>query len=429
MSADAGADGAQRRDGARWGRSMRSIDDLDVRGKRVLVRVDFNVPLRRAARRRGRGRRRHAHPRRAADDRRAARARREARARLAPRAARGAPRGRLCRWRPVAARLARADRRATSTLAPAVVGSDVRALAERLGDGEILLLENVRFEPGETKQRPRARAPRWRSSPTSTSTTRSAPPTAPTPAPRASRTCCRAPPGACSNARCATLSGILEQPAAPLVAIVGGAKVADKIAVIDRFLELADVGHHRRRDVLPVPLRPGPRGRRLAVRRARTSSTPGARSRRPSAPAQRAPRAARRPRDREIASTPTPSTACSTGSRCPTAGWASTSVPRRPRATPREIARAGTVFWNGPMGAFELEPFAAGTRAVAEAVAAAAGPDRRRRRRLGGGARAVRPRGPRRPPLDRRRRDARAGRGSRCCPGVRALEGAGVVGG
>ena len=52
------------------------------------------------------------------------------------------------------------------------------------------------------------------------------------------------------------------------------------------------------------------------------------------------------------------------------------------------IAGAATVLWNGPMGVFELEPFAAGTRTVAEAVADCRGLHRRRRRRQRvGGAR------------------------------------------
>ncbi len=47
--------------------------------------------------------------------------------------------------------------------------------------------------------------------------------------------------------------------------------------------------------------------------------------------------------------------------------------PRTAEAYASEIAQAGTVFWNGPMGAFELPPFAAGTRAIGEAVASAPG--------------------------------------------------------
>jgi phosphoglycerate kinase len=47
--------------------------------------------------------------------------------------------------------------------------------------------------------------------------------------------------------------------------------------------------------------------------------------------------------------------------------------PRTAEQYAEEITGAGTVFWNGPMGAFEMERFAAGTRAVAEAVAQAAG--------------------------------------------------------
>jgi phosphoglycerate kinase len=54
------------------------------------------------------------------------------------------------------------------------------------------------------------------------------------------------------------------------------------------------------------------------------------------------------------------------------AGWKILDIgPSTARAYGAEVAGAETVFWNGPMGVFELAPFAAGTRAVAEAVAAA----------------------------------------------------------
>jgi phosphoglycerate kinase len=56
------------------------------------------------------------------------------------------------------------------------------------------------------------------------------------------------------------------------------------------------------------------------------------------------------------------------------AGWVGLDIgPATAAAYAAEIARAATVLWNGPMGMFELEPFAAGTRAVAEAVAACPG--------------------------------------------------------
>ena len=204
---------------------MRTLDDLDVEGKRVLVRVDFNVPL--------------DGDRSITDDARiraalpTLRELREKGARLLLASHLGRPKGRDAKFslRPAAERLAE------------LLGEPV-ALAPSLDDvpdGDVVMLENVALRAGRDEERRRARAsatPRWR---TSTSTTRSAPRTARTPRPRPSRTCCRARPGRllerevddAARASC-------DDPQRPLVAVVGGAKVTDKIGVLDAFLERAD---------------------------------------------------------------------------------------------------------------------------------------------------------------------------------------------
>jgi phosphoglycerate kinase len=81
-----------------------------------------------------------------------------------------------------------------------VVGGDVDLVCGALGPGDVLLLENTRFEPGETENDPKLPKPSP-SSPTSTSTTPSAPPTAPTPAPRGWRISYPATPACCWSGR------------------------------------------------------------------------------------------------------------------------------------------------------------------------------------------------------------------------------------
>ena len=86
--------------------------------------------------------------------------------------------------------------------------------------------------------------------------------------------------------------------------------------------------------------------------------------------------------------------------------------PRAAQLFAAKLADARTVFWNGPMGVFEMAPFAEGTRAVAQAHHRGRRPHRRRRRRLGGrGAPARLRREGVRPHLHRRRRQPRVARG------------------
>ena len=167
----------------------------------------------------------------------------------------------------------------------------------------------------------------------------------------------------------------------------------------------------RRRDGVHVPRRAGLRRRRLA-RRARDG-----RPCRELLETGRIARAHRRRRragdDRRRGGAPRVGVAAS-----PTGGRVSTSGPRPRAASPTRSTRAATVLWNGPMGVFELAPFAAGTRTVARSRRRLRGVhgDRRRRQRVGRSS--LRVRGSHRPCQHRRWREPRApraGRPARVC--------------
>jgi phosphoglycerate kinase len=345
---------------------VRGLDDLEVRGRRVLVRVDFNVPLAVAA----------DGSIEVADDTRI----RAALPTIEELRAQGAglvlvshldrPRGRVpgLSLAPVVARLGELLPEARVTLAGDVVGESVRALSEELRDGEVLVLENVRFEPGETGNDPdfaRALAEladiyvndAFGAAHRAHASTAGVAQLLPNAA------------GRLLEREVRTLRGILEHPAHPLIAVIGGSKVADKIAVIDRFLGVADailIG-----GAMCFPFLSA-QGHEVGESLCDAEDVAHARH------ALADPRAQERlrlPSDLVIAErfeADAPRRVLK-GVKVP-AGWMGLDIgPATAARYAAEIERAGTVFWNGPMGAFELEPFAAGTRTVAEAVARAGG--------------------------------------------------------
>jgi phosphoglycerate kinase len=343
---------------------MRTLEDLDVEGKRVFLRVDFNVPLDKE------GGRPSASilSARIVDDTRI-------RAAL-PTIERLRERG--ARQLILAAHLGRPeDREPELSLKPVaqrlseLLGTEV-VLAPSLDDvpdGELVMLENVRYEPGETKNDP-ALAQRYaaladvyvddafgaahRAHASTVGVAKLLPSAA----------------GLLLQREVETLTGILEAPAPPLVAIVGGAKVTDKIGVIEAFVDRAQTiliggamcfpffkaqGHSVGSSLCEEE------GIEHASRALALAEEKGCRLLLPEDLVLGREFSA----DTEVQQLD--------GVDVPD-GWMGLDIgPRTADFYAQEIARAGTIFWNGPMGAFELEPFAAGTRAVAEAVAAAPG--------------------------------------------------------
>jgi len=338
--------------------NKRGVRDLDVGGKRVLVRVDFNVPVKDGE---------------VTDDTRIRRALPTIRY-LLQEGARpvlishlGRPKGepdQKYAMDPVATRLQELLGEPVEKL-DAAVGPEVEeALDDWDGQG-VVLLENSRFYPGETKNDPEfadqlaALADRYvndafgaahRAHATTVGVAGLLPAYA----------------GLLLEREVEELTRVRDDPERPLVVVLGGAKVTDKIGVLERFLEIADevliggamcFAFFRAQGIgtgdslvedegieMAKGLLRDPRGLRLPTDLVLGDSF--------SADAERRP---------------------SEGVEVP-AGWMGLDVgPETVGGYSEAIAGAGTVLWNGPMGAFELEPFAAGTRGVAEAVAEASG--------------------------------------------------------
>ncbi|MEK6326616.1 MAG: phosphoglycerate kinase [Actinomycetota bacterium] len=333
--------------------------DAPVEGRRVLVRVDFNVPLADGE----------------VQDESRIRAALETIELLRERGAAlvlvshlGRPKGvdPALSMAPVAARLGKLLGAAV-TLAPAVAGPEVESLAQELEPAGVLMLENSRFEPGETSNDPElarrlakladlyvndAFGAAHRAHATTEGVAHLLPAYA----------------GLLLEREVLELAAVRDDPARPLCVVLGGAKVSGKIGVMERFLETADrilVGgamcfsFFSAQGIATGNSLVEEEGVELA---GRILERAGECSCELSLPLDLV-------LGRELSSDT--EWRQLDGVAVPD-GWMGLDIgPGTAREYAAAIARAGTVFWNGPMGAFELEPFAAGTRAVAEAVAEA----------------------------------------------------------
>ena len=338
---------------------MRTLDDVDVEDKRVLVRVDFNVPLEDG---------------KITDDSRIRAALptieelRKRRARIILCAHLGRPEGHdpELSLRPAADRLSEMTG-ADVTLAPGVVGEEVEGLAENLNPGDLLMLENLRFEEGETENDEELAKALAKLADVYVNDAFGAAHRAHASTEGVVRHVDQSAAGLLLQREVEALEGMLSEPERPFVAIIGGAKVTDKIGVIDKLLDISDsilIGGAMCFPFFSV------QGHEIGDSMCEDEGVE---------PAKKALEAAEGegkaelelPEDlvlgddfdadaekKELDGVDVPD------------GWMGLDIGKATAERYAERIRdASTVFWNGPMGAFELEPFGEGTKAVAEAVA------------------------------------------------------------
>ena len=341
----------------------RTVRDLELgAGEAVLARVDFNVPLEDG---------------RVTDDARIRAALPtielllEQGARLVLCSHLGRPKGRdpETSLKPASDRLGELiDARVHQ--APDVVGPEVRRGVDRLDPGSVLVLENTRWERGETQNDPELAKQLASLGDAYVNDAFGAAHRAHASTVGVAEHLRPAVAGLLLEREVTTLRSIIDSPERPLVVVLGGAKVTDKIALIDRFLDTADVlliggamcfSFFRAQGIGTGDSLVEEEGVELARKALEKAESSRCRLVLPvdlvlgesfDADTER--------REQDGIEVP--------------GGWMGLDIgPRTAAAYADELARAGTVFWNGPMGAFELAPFASGTRAVAEAVAESPG--------------------------------------------------------
>jgi phosphoglycerate kinase len=338
---------------------VKSLDDLlseGVRGQRVFVRADLNVPLRDQA---------------VTDDSRL-RASLPTLHRLLAAGARlivashlGRPKGQrvaALSLRPIAARLAKLLGTGVA-FCEECVGESARSAIDELGDGRIQLLENLRFHAGEERNDPdfskalAALADIYVNDAFGT-------------AHRAHASTAgmavhfdRVAAGDLMDSELRHLR-VIREPTRPLLVILGGAKVSDKLSALEALAPHADtlaIGGAMAYTFIAANggatgnslVEPDRFGDALAVQRA----------------ARDAERRLLLPSDHLVADRFEADAPTRVVAEIPEGALGLDIGPATASRYAAEAANAKTIFWNGPLGVFEMEAFAAGTRTVATAVA------------------------------------------------------------
>ena len=337
--------------------AKKTVNDIDVRGKRVLMRVDFNVPIENG---------------RITDDRRIEQALPTIKTvldkggRLILMSHLGRPKGGpepKYSLKPVAQRLGELLGKDVRFVDDCI-GPNVEKAANELRDGQVLLLENLRFHPEEEKNDPNFAKQLAKLADVYVNDAFGT-------AHREHASTFGVPQvlqgkprviGFLIQKELKFLGDAISNPKHPFVAILGGAKVSDKIKVIEKLLGKADTLLIGGAMAYTFFLAQGKQVGKSLVERDKVELAKSLLS--------KAGGKIKLPVDTVVASEPSDTAQTKIVEGDIPADMEGFDIGPKTRKTYQdEIAKSKTIVWNGPMGMFEKKPFAEGTRAVAQAVA------------------------------------------------------------